>query len=438
MEEAKFYRAFEDSFRGDRSVIKRRLTVYLPFIEPLKDMYQRCEAVDLGCGRGEWLELMSEAGFDARGVDIDEGMLAACRELGLNASKLDALSYLKALPDNSVAVVSGFHIAEHLQFAYLRETIREGLRVLVPSGILILETPNPENIVVGSNNFYFDPSHERPIPSQLLSFLTGYTGFYRSKIVRLQEPKKPGKTESINLHDVLEGVSPDYAVIAQKEDAPEKLISFNEIFDKDFGISLGAMTAGFEDRLQSYEAFFRQVEQSALETHKKTIEAVRTAQQAMERSRRAMEHSRQAMERSRQAENKAAELYNQLNAVHASTSWKLTKPVRIAGDVSKWFVRGSIAWLTFAPGSRPWRALKGLILPPDGAPQSKLKCMVRRVFLRFPGLRERLENDERRLAAAHSAEHQNQDEVTDSLYPGARKIYMDLKSAIEKNYREGD
>jgi len=71
-----FYRVFEEKFRGPRELIKTRLQIYLPFIEPLKEIYPNANGIDLGCGRGEWLELLGEHGFLVQGVDIDEQMLA--------------------------------------------------------------------------------------------------------------------------------------------------------------------------------------------------------------------------------------------------------------------------------------------------------------------------------------------------------------------------
>ena len=183
----RFYRAFEDRFRGSRELIKSRLRVYLPFIEPLTSIYGTCKAVDLGCGRGEWLELLVESGFEATGVDSDEGMLAACAERALPAERGDAISHLRRLPDNTIAVVSGFHVAEHLSFADLQTLVQEAVRVLKPAGLLILETPNPENLMVGTSGFYCDPTHHRPIPPTLLSFLAEFFGFARLKVLRLQE-----------------------------------------------------------------------------------------------------------------------------------------------------------------------------------------------------------------------------------------------------------
>ena len=103
-----FYRAFEDRYRGSRDLIKQRLYTYRPFLEALRAHYPGAAALDLGCGRGEWLEVLGEQGFAGRGVDLDAGMLAACVERGLDVSEQDALAALAALPDDSVAVVSAF------------------------------------------------------------------------------------------------------------------------------------------------------------------------------------------------------------------------------------------------------------------------------------------------------------------------------------------
>ncbi|MCX7222597.1 MAG: class I SAM-dependent methyltransferase, partial [Burkholderiales bacterium] len=133
-----FYRAFEDKHRGSRDAIKNRQRVYLPFVLPLANLYPGSQTLDLGCGRGEWLELLTEIGLDARGADLDDGMLQECRDRGLRVMTEDALSALKKLPDSSQAVVSGFHFAEHIPFQVLQQVVQEALRVLRPAGLLIL------------------------------------------------------------------------------------------------------------------------------------------------------------------------------------------------------------------------------------------------------------------------------------------------------------
>lgn len=277
-----FYRAFEDKFRGSRELIKSRHLVYLPFIEPLRSLYEQINVIDLGCGRGEWLELLRDCGFDGHGVDLDDGMLAACRERGLSVITNDAISALRELPDESQAIVSGFHIAEHLPFSNLRSLVQEALRVLKPAGLLILETPNPENLVVGSSSFYLDPSHERPIPWELLSFLAEHSGFERTKVLRLHESAESPGNRNVGLLKVLNGVSPDYAVVAQKSAETELMARFNEPFQADYGASLEMLAQRhdqqMESRVQLAESRAQQAESLAqqVEEFSKTIYASRS------------------------------------------------------------------------------------------------------------------------------------------------------------------
>lgn len=249
---APFYRAFEDRHRGSRELIKGRLEIYLPFVDNLKQIYSVCHVIDVGCGRGEWLELLIEQGVEATGIDQDAGMLEACQSLGLPAEQADALQYLKEMPDESVVAVTGFHIAEHIPFEQLQTLIHEALRVLKPAGLLILETPNAENLTVGTHNFYLDPTHERPIPQPLLSFLTEHAGFSRSKILRLQEAPHLRDAQDVGLLQVLEGVSPDYAVVAQKSGNEEHLALFDALFDKKYGVSLQSLAKRFDSRWETW------------------------------------------------------------------------------------------------------------------------------------------------------------------------------------------
>ena len=242
-----FYRAFEDKHRGSRALIKERQRVYLPLIQPLVALYPNAAALDLGCGRGEWLELLVETGFNAQGIDLDDGMLAECRARGLSVQTQDALTALQSLPANSQAVVSGFHFAEHIPFEVLQQVVQEALRVLKPAGLLILETPNPENVVVGTANFYLDPSHNRPLPPLLMAFLPEYYGFERVKVLRLQEPIQLAQARRISIHDVLGGVSPDYAIVAQKHAPPQILQRVSQAFDREYGVTLGMLSGRYED-----------------------------------------------------------------------------------------------------------------------------------------------------------------------------------------------
>ena len=249
-----FYKAFEDQHRGSRETIKARLAVYLPFVIKIQGSHTNATALDLGCGRGEWLELLKDNQFTAAGVDLDDGMLSACRSRGLNVQTGDAIAHLKSLPADSLSIVSGFHIAEHLSLEDLQTLIKEALRVLKPAGLLILEAPNTENLVVGTSSFYLDPTHQRPLPSALLSFLVGYLGFARSKVIGVQESvplrEEHGPT---SLFAVLSGVSPDFAVIAQKAGDASTMASFDTVFAKEYGLTLELLANRYQERFDAIE-----------------------------------------------------------------------------------------------------------------------------------------------------------------------------------------
>jgi SAM-dependent methyltransferase len=245
-----FYRAFEEKYRGSRELITGRLQFYLPFIEPLVREFGRVPAIDLGCGRGEWLEVLLAAGFDARGIDLDEGMLQACVDLGLPSEKGEAIAHLRSLPSKSQAIVSAFHVVEHIPFDALQELVSEAKRVLLPGGLLILETPNPENIMVATCSFYLDPTHQRPVPPLLLSFVAEHAGFERVKVIRLHESKELASKPDLLLEDVLGGVSPDYSVVAQKKGKKSTMSALEPVFSQDYGLTLSGLSASYDAHMK--------------------------------------------------------------------------------------------------------------------------------------------------------------------------------------------
>ena len=243
-----FYRDFEARFRGSREVILGRLTeAYASFVRPIAHEGGEARALDLGCGRGEWLSLLGRWGFTARGVDLDDAMLDEARREGLDVSRADALEFLNAVPDSSLALVSAFHLIEHLAFDDLRELVRQARRVLRPGGLLVLETPNPENPVVGLVNFHLDATHVRPIPPQLLSFLVEWTGFERHALLRLQgAPPRPDTAATLSA--LLVEVSLDFAIVARAEgpEPPALKTAAAEAFDREVGLGLHAGVARFD------------------------------------------------------------------------------------------------------------------------------------------------------------------------------------------------
>lgn len=250
-----FYFTFEKNFRGTSEQILERLRAYDDFLLPLLQTQVPAMALDLGCGRGEWLSKLSQLGFNVHGVDLDEAMLQSCREKGFQVTCQDALTYLQTLPNESQSIVTAFHMVEHITFEKLRYVLEQALRVLKPAGLLVMETPNPENLIVATRNFYLDPTHTKPIPPELLTFLARYTGFNNVKLIRLQENPSVVLQQETLLADVINGVSPDYAVVAQKIGPLQTLICFNKAFDKDKGIGLQTMVDRFDHTLQTRHGF---------------------------------------------------------------------------------------------------------------------------------------------------------------------------------------
>jgi O-antigen chain-terminating methyltransferase len=179
------YVSFEDQFRGTREDIKERLRVYLPLLEEAKLGSDQMPVLDVGCGRGEWLELLKEEGLRAHGVDLNRVLVGECRRRRLEVVDAEAVSYLSSLPQNSLGAVTGFHIIEHLPFDVLIKLLDETVRVLKPGGVAIFETPNPENVLVGSHNFYLDPTHRNPLPSATVKFIAEARGLCCVEIMNL-------------------------------------------------------------------------------------------------------------------------------------------------------------------------------------------------------------------------------------------------------------
>ena len=310
-----FYRAFEDRHRGSRELILERLQVYLPYISPLLQLHSPAKALDLGCGRGEWLQICQAVGFEVHGVDLDAGMLQACQDRGLPVTLGDGISYLQSQADASLSVVSGFHVAEHIPFEQLDLLVREALRALKPGGLLILETPNPENLVVGTVSFYLDPTHQRPIPPQLLEFLPSHRGFARIQTLRLQEAQGIQTRQDISLQDVLHGVSPDYAVVSQKAAQPDLMVKFDTAFASSHGTTLDSLAQRFDQRQTGLMA-----------AHHETRELLVTTRQEMGHGFAALqaEHQRLRLE--------SDALRDERDALRNSLSWKVTAPLRGIGS----------------------------------------------------------------------------------------------------------
>lgn len=173
------YAAFENQFRGTPEHVKEGLKVYLPL---LKDAGITSDILDLGCGRGEWLELLRAEGWQARGVESNRAMIENQRDQNLEIVQADALAHLRGLSTNSLRAITAFHFVEHVGLGELVDLLDEIKRVLKPGGLLIIETPNPKNLVVGACNFYSDPTHHKPLFPETLDFILKHRGFVHTQL----------------------------------------------------------------------------------------------------------------------------------------------------------------------------------------------------------------------------------------------------------------
>jgi O-antigen chain-terminating methyltransferase len=203
---------FADRFRGTEEYVQEKQRLYVPH-------FQGCgNVLDLGCGRGEFLGLMKEAGIPARGVDLDQESVALCRAKGLEAETADLFRYLAGLPDGALDGIFCAQVIEHLPPERLPEMLRLTSAKLMRGGRLVIETPNPESLAIFTTHFYLDPTHQRPVPPQLLVFYLEEFGMGQIRVERLSPPVEslPAlATLPEDFRNVFFG-SLDYAVFGQK------------------------------------------------------------------------------------------------------------------------------------------------------------------------------------------------------------------------------
>lgn len=216
-----FYVELENFFRGSEA---ETLKKHIPYIKVLDeaDLNKKLPIADLGCGRGEFLELLAKNGYKPIGVDLNESMVKRAKQKGFDAVNGDAVGFLVKQPSNSLSGVTGFHLAEHIPFDNLLMLIAEAYRCLTKGGILLLETPNPESLFVGAFTFHYDPSHLKPLPPAIVQFAAKFKGFERADILRFQpeltDTQIKEATKNPTLQDALKRLygPRDYALVAYK------------------------------------------------------------------------------------------------------------------------------------------------------------------------------------------------------------------------------
>jgi SAM-dependent methyltransferase len=165
------YVGFEDQFRGSRDTIRARFESYLPLFEGTTDV------LDVGCGRGEFLDLLASRGVKARGVDLNHEMAEVCRARGLDVTEADAVGFLAALPDGSLGGLFSAQVVEHLQPGYLLRFLELAFHKLRPGSRLVLETLNPACWVAFFESYIRDITHVWPLHPETLKYLVLASGF---------------------------------------------------------------------------------------------------------------------------------------------------------------------------------------------------------------------------------------------------------------------
>jgi len=228
------YVGFEDQFRGSQDVIRARLESYVPYFESAATTG---DVLDVGCGRGEFIDLLNGRGVPARGIDLNHEMAEVCRARGLKVEEADAVGYLSTLPDASLRGVFAAQVVEHLEPSYLLRFLELALVKLQPGGRLVLETLNPACWVAFFESYIRDITHRWPLHPETLKYLVTASGFanaqieYRSPVApqdRLQPLVLPEGSEA-DLRDLAETLNAnteklnarmftymDYAVVAER------------------------------------------------------------------------------------------------------------------------------------------------------------------------------------------------------------------------------
>ena len=170
------YVEFENQFRGSQDTIRARLESYLPYFAATSDV------LDVGCGRGEFLDLLQSRGITARGLDLNHEMVEVCRARGLAVEEADVVSYLERLPDQSLGGLFAAQVVEHLQPPYLLRFLELAYHKLRPGAPIVLETLNPACWTAFFDSFIRDITHVWPLHPETLRYLVLASGFSAARI----------------------------------------------------------------------------------------------------------------------------------------------------------------------------------------------------------------------------------------------------------------
>ncbi len=304
-----FYLRFEDLHRGEKADIISRFKKYGRTLSFLAEKSDAPAFLDLGCGRGEFLSYLASLKITATGIEKNISLAPEKLDKSVEIIEGDALSWLRTTKDNSYDFISAIHVIEHLEFPYFYELTREIKRVLKKNGVVLFETPNPDNLLVATSNFYVDPTHLRLIPQKLVEFVLNDTGFYKTFSWGVNESSTRPKIPKVS--DILGGSSPDYAIFGLANQTPLSS-KIEEVLGEKKGLTTKELCESFEERyLKDYTEL--------LERQKK-IEDNIYDQNCF--------HRDQYIQVTQEIYRVKDIFENELERIYSSRSWKITAPLR--------------------------------------------------------------------------------------------------------------
>ena len=349
------------------------------------------------------------------------------------------------VPDASLAAVTAFHVVEHLDPMRLGELVAEIHRVLVPGGIVVLETPNPENVTVGLVNFYIDADHVRPVPPPLMVFHAREAGFPVPWIARVNRALMgaplaevpstvPGALEINAVVYAVNGLlftAPDYALVAQKAGGarpPFDVASFEQILGPQPRELQAHRAVAAEETARRLAAEKQEAEARAAELELVCVESTRRADEATERLGVNEARALEADQRARSAEQEARQAWEDVATVSDSLSWRVTAPLRAAGAVARRFSSKRYAKLAVGHPMR-WALT-----------QPRLGPFLDKGLARVPAVEHkvRVAIYETRVAPSGVASHaptSHEESDLSGLSESARAVVADLERAMSDEGR---
>ena len=241
-----FYTEFENNFRGSREQIINVLSNYDGLIDYILNIDNHPSLLDIGSGRGEWIQKCNAKGFKSIGLELDTKMVNDCKKLNLDIKQGDALSLLDDFSEDSFSIISAFHVIEHMNHKNIKELLIKSKRILKPKGLLILETPSIDNLIVSSKSFHIDPTHINPIHPDLLAFMIKRSGFDRLKYYFINGGPLQN-SEADLLTRVFNGVAQDVVLVGSKSNQIDNSIFENpNLIIRDMSVGLTSLEAAIE------------------------------------------------------------------------------------------------------------------------------------------------------------------------------------------------